>query len=174
MDVAFFGTSEFGADALERLSATSGIEITAVVTQPDRRRAGAAGQAAAGRRSRPARSASTLVQTADASAAPPPAEAGVVVAFGQLVRDPLLRAYPLFNLHPSLLPRWRGAAPIERAIMAGDSETGVCVIELVAELDAGPVHAPSAIPLGGRRRRRRRAGAGARARRAAARRRTAR
>ena len=71
----------------------------------------------------------------------------MVVAFGQLIRDPLLHAYPLYNLHPSLLPRWRGAAPIERAIMAGDEQTGVCVIELVEALDAGPVHATELIPV---------------------------
>ena len=67
---------------------------------------------------------------------PAAADVGAVVAFGQILRPPLLGAYPLFNLHPSLLPRWRGAAPIERALMAGDAETGVAVIELVAELDA--------------------------------------
>ena len=95
----------------------------------------------------PARSGSTVIQTDDASAQPPSADAGVVVAFGQLIRDPLLHAYPLYNLHPSLLPRWRGAAPIERAIMAGDEQTGVCVIELVEALDAGPVHATELIPV---------------------------
>ena len=82
-----------------------------------------------------------VIQSEDASADPPAADAGAVVAFGQILRPPLLGAYPLFNLHPSLLPRWRGAAPIERALMAGDTETGVAVIELVAELDAGPIHA---------------------------------
>ena len=62
-----------------------------------------------------------------------------MVAFGQILREPLLSAYPLVNLHPSALPRWRGAAPIERAIMAGDEHTAVEVIRVVAELDAGPV-----------------------------------
>ena len=80
------------------------------------------------------------MQTERASAEPPDADVGAVVAFGQMVRPPLLGAYPLYNLHPSLLPRWRGAAPVERALMAGDAETGVCVIELTAELDAGPIH----------------------------------
>jgi methionyl-tRNA formyltransferase len=89
-----------------------------------------------------------LEQTDDASVHPPPADAGVVVAFGQLLRDPLLHAYPLYNLHPSLLPRWRGAAPVERAIMDGDAETGVAVIELVEALDAGPVHGMARFPIG--------------------------
>ena len=62
-----------------------------------------------------------------------------VCAYGALIREPLLSAYELLNVHPSLLPRWRGAAPVERAIMAGDEETGVSIMRLVAELDAGPV-----------------------------------
>ena len=60
-------------------------------------------------------------------------------AFGALIKEPLLSArWPMLNVHPSLLPRWRGAAPIERAIMAGDSETGVSIMRLTAGLDAGP------------------------------------
>jgi methionyl-tRNA formyltransferase len=144
---AFFGTSQLGADALEAL-AGAGAEIGLVVTQPDR-------QAGRGRRLRRPPVAERaealglpLRQTADASADPPPAAAGVVVAFGQIVKPPLLGAYPLYNLHPSLLPRWRGAAPIERAIMAGDGETGVAVIELVERLDAGPVHGLARFPIG--------------------------
>jgi len=62
-----------------------------------------------------------------------------VCAYGALIRDPLLNAYELLNVHPSLLPRWRGAAPVERAIMAGDTETGVSIMRVTAELDAGPV-----------------------------------
>ena len=72
----------------------------------------------------------------------------VVCAFGQLIREPLLSAHPLLNVHPSLLPRWRGAAPIERAIMAGDARTGVCVMRLVAALDAGPVALSAEVPIG--------------------------
>ncbi len=63
----------------------------------------------------------------------------VVCAFGALIREPLLSAHALLNVHPSLLPRWRGAAPIERAIMAGDAETGVSIMRLTAGLDSGPV-----------------------------------
>jgi methionyl-tRNA formyltransferase len=62
-----------------------------------------------------------------------------ICAFGALIKDPLLSAYPMLNVHPSLLPRWRGAAPIERAIEAGDLETGVTIMRPVAELDAGPI-----------------------------------
>ncbi len=63
----------------------------------------------------------------------------VVCAFGALVKDALLDAHEILNVHPSLLPRWRGAAPIERAIMAGDTETGVAIMRLTAGLDSGPV-----------------------------------
>jgi methionyl-tRNA formyltransferase len=63
----------------------------------------------------------------------------VLCAYGAIVREPLLSRYEIVNVHPSLLPRWRGAAPIERAIMAGDAVTGVSIMRLVEELDAGPV-----------------------------------
>lgn len=71
-----------------------------------------------------------------AAAAP---EAILICAFGGLIREPLLSAHELLNVHPSLLPRWRGAAPIERAIEAGDEWTGVSIMRPTAELDAGPV-----------------------------------
>lgn len=62
-----------------------------------------------------------------------------ICAFGAWIKDPLLSAYPMLNVHPSLLPRWRGAAPIERAIEAGDAETGVTIMQPVMEMDAGPI-----------------------------------
>jgi methionyl-tRNA formyltransferase len=74
-------------------------------------------------------------------------DAVVLCAFGALVKDPLLSRYDILNIHPSLLPRWRGAAPVERAIMAGDDETGVSIMRLVAALDAGPVYARRAVPI---------------------------
>src|SRR6202008_2812541 len=70
-----------------------------------------------------------------------------VCAFGALIRDPLLSRYPILNVHPSLLPRWRGAAPIERAILAGDRETGVSIIRLTAGLDSGPICLQERIPI---------------------------
>ena len=69
------------------------------------------------------------------------AELGVVVAYGRLIRPHVLAALPMVNLHFSLLPRWRGAAPVERAILAGDAVTGVCVMALEEGLDTGPVYA---------------------------------
>lgn len=78
------------------------------------------------------------------------ADLGVVVAYGGLIREPLLSGPRLgwINLHFSLLPRWRGAAPVQRAVMAGDSETGAAVFQLVEELDAGPVFAELRTPIG--------------------------
>jgi methionyl-tRNA formyltransferase len=75
------------------------------------------------------------------------ADAVVLCAFGALIREPLLSDVDILNIHPSLLPRWRGAAPVERAIMAGDERTGVSIMRLVADLDAGPVYARSEVPI---------------------------
>ncbi|HUB74121.1 MAG TPA: methionyl-tRNA formyltransferase [Solirubrobacteraceae bacterium] len=71
----------------------------------------------------------------------------VVCAFGALIKEPLLSAHELLNVHPSLLPRWRGAAPVERAIMAGDERTGVSIMRLTAGLDSGPVCLAAAEPI---------------------------
>ena len=118
-----------------------------VVTPPDRRRGrGRRRQPAAGRRrGRRARDRARPDRRRErrrvARARSPAAGPGAVVvcAFGQLIREPLLSSAEMLNVHPSLLPRWRGAAPIERAIMAGDATTGVCVMRLTAGLDSGPV-----------------------------------
>ena len=72
----------------------------------------------------------------------------VVCAYGLLIPEPLLAERSWLNVHPSLLPRWRGAAPVERAILAGDPTTGVTIHETVPELDAGPVAAREAFPIG--------------------------
>ena len=72
----------------------------------------------------------------------------VVCAYGALIKEPLLSAYELLNVHPSLLPRWRGAAPVERAIMAGDAQTGVSIMRLTAGLDSGPVCATARAAIG--------------------------
>jgi methionyl-tRNA formyltransferase len=75
------------------------------------------------------------------------ADLGVVVAFGLLIQRPVLERLAFVNLHFSLLPRWRGAAPVERAILAGDRETGVCLMALEEELDTGPVYACIETPI---------------------------
>ena len=76
------------------------------------------------------------------------AELGVVVAFGRLIKPHVLEAVPMVNVHFSLLPRWRGAAPVERAILAGDAETGVCLMQLEEGLDTGPVYACARLAIG--------------------------
>jgi methionyl-tRNA formyltransferase len=74
-------------------------------------------------------------------------EVAVVCAFGQLIREPLLSELRMLNVHPSLIPRWRGAAPIERAIMAGDTETGMTIMEVTEGLDSGPVALQERTPI---------------------------
>jgi methionyl-tRNA formyltransferase len=76
------------------------------------------------------------------------AELGVVVAYGRLIKPDVLAAVPMVNVHFSLLPRWRGAAPVERAILAGDGTTGVCLMALEEGLDTGPVYACATTPIG--------------------------
>lgn len=76
------------------------------------------------------------------------AERLIVCAYGALIREPLLSDHRILNVHPSLLPRWRGAAPIERAILAGDAETGVCIMVLTEGLDSGPVCLTQTVPIG--------------------------
>ncbi len=76
------------------------------------------------------------------------AELGVVVAYGRLIRPHVLDMLPMVNLHFSLLPRWRGAAPVERAVLAGDAVTGVCVMALEEDLDTGPVYASATLAIG--------------------------
>jgi len=153
---AFLGTSEFAATVLELL-AGSGQRPSLAVTLPDRRRG-------RGRRERPSPVAVKaeelgieLLKSGDVNgeedrARIAAASAGTgwasICAFGQLIKEPLLTDVPMLNVHPSLLPRWRGAAPVERAIMAGDAETGVCVMRLVAGLDSGPVAAVERTPIG--------------------------
>src|SRR5918993_2196966 len=74
-------------------------------------------------------------------------ELGVVVAFGQIIKPHVLEVLPFVNLHFSLLPRWRGAAPVERALLAGDELTGVCVMRLEEELDTGGIYASRSVPI---------------------------
>jgi methionyl-tRNA formyltransferase len=145
MRTVYLGTSDFAATVLERL-AGGPHRPTLVVTRPDRPqgRGQVLSPPPVAERARalgleliqPERLHDPEVLEQIAAAQP---EALVVCAFGVLIKDPLLSDYEVLNVHPSLLPRWRGAAPVERAIMAGDAETGVSIMRLVEELDAGPV-----------------------------------
>jgi methionyl-tRNA formyltransferase len=153
MRTAYLGTSDFAVAVLERLAATPHRPVL-VVTRPDRPRG-------RGRKLQPPpvaeRAALLGIETiqpedvngdeASAAIAAATPEAVVICAYGALVKEPLLSAHQLLNVHPSLLPRWRGAAPIERAIEAGDEETGVTIMRPTAELDAGPICLQRAEPI---------------------------
>jgi methionyl-tRNA formyltransferase len=141
----FLGTSDFAAAVLDRL-ADSPHRPQLVVTRPDRpagrgRRLSAPPVADAARSLGLELVQPQNVNEDDARARIAAAEPDVVLvcAFGALLREPLLSQFELLNVHPSLLPRWRGAAPVERAMMAGDEHTGVCIMRMTAGLDSGPV-----------------------------------
>jgi methionyl-tRNA formyltransferase len=150
----YLGTSDFAAEVLRRL-AGSAHRPALVVTPPDRPQG-------RGRRVQPPPAAElaretglALLQVEDVNApqvleqirAAEP-EAVAVCAFGQIIREPLLSEWQMLNVHPSLLPRWRGAAPIERSIMAGDELTGVSVMRVTAGLDSGPVAIREEVAVG--------------------------
>ena len=148
MRLTVAATAPFGADVLERLAARH--DVAALLTRPDR-------PAGRGRKltAPPAKVVAERLgipvlqperPTADLELA---AETVVVCAYGLLIPEELLSRGLWLNVHPSLLPRWRGAAPVERALLAGDVETGVTIHETVKELDAGPIAAQRAFPLGG-------------------------
>ncbi len=153
MRIVYLGTPQDAVPPLEALI-RHGHDVAFVVTQPDRRRSRGAGSDASpvkhaatalGVPVRTPHKAREIVDDVRASGA----ELGVVVAFGQLLPVSLLEALPhgFVNLHFSLLPRWRGAAPVERAMLAGDPETGVSLMQLEAGLDTGPVFATTRVPI---------------------------
>lgn len=145
MRTVFLGTSDFAAAVLRRL-ADSPHRPALLVTRPDAPRG-------RGRRVQPPpalltarelgidaiqpeRLGDEVARARIAQAAP---DVVCVCAYGAIIREPLLSEYRMLNVHPSLLPRWRGAAPVERSIMAGDTETGVSIMVITAGLDSGPV-----------------------------------
>jgi methionyl-tRNA formyltransferase len=144
--IAVAATGAFGADVLERLA--QGHEISSVLTRPD---------AKAGRGRKLVSSPAKLVaqqlgiRVLEPERLSPGLELGAPVAvavdYGLIVPEDVLAERLWLNVHPSLLPRWRGAAPVERALMAGDTETGVTIIKLVKELDAGPIAAQERFPI---------------------------
>ena len=141
----FLGTPALAVPPL-RAVVSAGFDVALVVTRADKRR---------GRRAEP--SPSPVKEAALELALPVAhrvdealgvgADLGVVVAYGALIKAHVLAELPMVNLHFSLLPRWRGAAPVERAIMAGDAETGVCVMQIEEGLDTGPVFACERVPI---------------------------
>ena len=145
--IAVAASAPFGADVLERLAARH--EIAQLLTRPDKPRGrgrtiGATPAKDLAERlgipvAQPARLDESVELTADTV---------VVCAYGLLIPPALLERGRWLNVHPSLLPRWRGAAPVERALLAGDAATGVTIHETVEALDAGPIAAQEAFPIG--------------------------
>jgi methionyl-tRNA formyltransferase len=151
--LVFFGTPTDAVPALRALHA-AGHDVALVVSQPDRRRGRGGGldpspvKAAALELGLAVRTPDRAREVVDDVVACG-ADVGVVVAFGQLLPAALFTAVPLgfVNVHFSLLPRWRGAAPVERAILAGDTETGVCIMAIEQGLDTGAVFARASTPI---------------------------
>src|SRR6188472_600429 len=143
--VAVAATAPFGADVLERLAARH--EIAYLLTRPDRPRGRGRRLGAPPAKETAERLGIEVRQPESVADFDPEEETIVLAAYGALIPEPVLERALWLNVHPSLLPRWRGAAPIERALMAGDRETGVTIIKLVPELDAGPIAAQRAFPV---------------------------
>jgi methionyl-tRNA formyltransferase len=144
--LAVAATAPFGADVLERLAEKH--DIAYLLTRPDRPRG-------RGRRLGPPpakevaeRLGIDVRQPESVADFDPEVDIVVLAAYGALIPEAVLERALWLNVHPSLLPRWRGAAPIERALMAGDSETGATIIKLVPELDAGPIAAQRSLSVG--------------------------
>lgn len=157
--ILFFGTPDFAVPGLEALVALSGLEVGLVVTQPDRP-SGRGGKLTpspvkqcAERHRIPVFQPKSLKRERESFAAKVaehgPFDLGVVIAFGQILPKTVLDAPRLgcVNIHASLLPRWRGAAPIQRAILSGDERTGVCLMQMDEGLDTGPVYARAEIEI---------------------------
>jgi methionyl-tRNA formyltransferase len=150
--IVYFGTPEFAVPTLRRLL-DSGERVVALVSQPDRPRGRghrlaptptkdiASGRGVPVFQPERLKDDRFLQQIAELEP-----DLGVVAAYGKLLPDELLRipAFGMINVHASLLPKWRGAAPVHRAVIAGDTETGVTIMRVVTELDAGPMFAAAA------------------------------
>ena len=143
--LAYLGTPAMAVPPLQAL-AKAGHDVVLCVTRPDKRR-GRGGRTTPS----PVKEAAIALgipvshELGDLSGAA--ADLAVVVAYGRIIPAALLDELPMVNLHFSLLPRWRGAAPVERAILAGDRETGVCLMKVEEGLDSGPVYAVRTVPV---------------------------
>src|ERR687893_2371282 len=153
MATVYLGTSEFAVEVLDRLAASPHAPAL-VVTRPDRPKGRGRKLAPPPVADRARELGLELIQPERlhdpeplqriAAARP---DALCVCAYGVLIKEPLLSGYELLNVHPSLLPRWRGAAPVERAIMAGDEQTGVSIMRVTEGLDSGAVCLQEAEPI---------------------------
>jgi methionyl-tRNA formyltransferase len=140
--IAVAATAPFGAEVLERLAKEH--EVVLLLTRPDKPRG--RGRKVAPTPTKAAAERLGIPVTHDIDAVD--ANTVVVCAYGRLIPEPALERALWLNVHPSLLPRWRGAAPVERALMAGDAKTGVTIHRTTAELDAGPIAAQESFEVG--------------------------
>ena len=143
--LVYFGTPEVSAACLRALC-SAGFEVSLAITNPPR----------SGRRGSSLKASPTALAASELGvrvsheveeALLERADLGIVVAFGRLIKPHILTELPLVNLHFSLLPRWRGAAPLEHAILAGDPVTGVCLMQLEETLDTGGVYSQAALRI---------------------------
>jgi methionyl-tRNA formyltransferase len=147
MSVAVAATAPFGARVLEELAGKRDIEL--LLTRPDRARGRGRRVQSPAAKQLAEQLGIPVVQPERLDGDPGVAQTVVVVAaYGVLIPERLLEERLWLNVHPSLLPRWRGAAPVERAIMAGDTETGVTIHRTTAELDAGPIARQESFSIG--------------------------
>lgn len=144
--LAFLGTPELAVPALRAL-VDAGFDVALVVSQPDRRR-GRGGALSPSPVKAAAQALGLPVTDRVDDVLEAQVDLGVVVAFGQLIRPHVLASVPMVNLHFSLLPRWRGAAPVERAILAGDEATGVDLMVVEEGLDTGGIYARTELAIG--------------------------
>ena len=144
--LVFLGTPALAVPTLRALHA-AGHEIELVVTRVDKKR-GRGGDLSPSPVKAAALDLGLKVSHDAEDVLSSGAELGVVVAYGRLISAAILQAVPMLNLHFSLLPRWRGAAPVERALLEGDETTGVCIMGLEETLDTGPVFARLEVPIG--------------------------
>ena len=145
MRTVYLGTSDFAATVLDRLAVTPHRPVL-VITRPDapQGRGRKVAPPPVAERAEPLgielfQPENVNDEAARERIAAAEPEAVLICAYGALIKEPLLSGHEMLNVHPSLLPRWRGAAPVERAIEAGDEETGVTIMRPIAELDAGPI-----------------------------------
>lgn len=137
--LAYLGTPDVGVPPLQALHA-AGFDIAVVVSRPDKRRGRGGALSPSPVKAAALELGLPVTDDLDAVLAAG-VDLGVVVAYGRIIPRRVLEVVPMVNLHFSLLPRWRGAAPVERALLAGDATTGVCLMEVAEGLDTGPVYA---------------------------------
>lgn len=148
MRLVFLGTPQIAVPPLRAL-VSDGHDVALAVTAADKRRGrGSAVSPSPVKSVAMELSIPVTDRVDDLLELDPPVELGVVVAFGRLIKPHVLAHVPMINLHFSLLPRWRGAAPVERALLAGDTRTGVCVMQVEEGLDTGGTYRCEEVPIG--------------------------